>query len=391
MTSRSVLLRLATPSGPSLSRRRLACLPQGSSVRAAAWICAAGLLSGCGWFKDDDKDDAVPPPPAPVATASGFVIVVPEGIAFSSPSQAIAAGEAKNPERWALVRRAATWTRQAALAVEKVLVPAVQSGALARAETYTAQSQVLGDQTYTIRLTVGADESLTSTAYQGTKQFSHRFEAWRAADKAKALELFFDDPKAAQNDGALAFFSPKALGAKDYAGDAIVVESYLSGAAPARRQTLTWTGGALVAGGFDDRGRVILEDVDLGAALAFKSVQRFLKADLCPGVGDDYATLAFIQTFARKNEATATFGLANDGLPNGSQACGLNNEHAFGLFDTSGFLKDGQAAPSETYPRADRVRQLITSLSMTPQSPGDDARKATLDAFDIKFKQSGVP
>ncbi len=130
---------------------------------------------------------------------------------------------------WGFVRQSATWARGNSQFMDSLLLSLRNSGLLNRTGTFTATNQSCGSITCTIRLTVGANESHSSSAYSGNKVFANKFEAWRTTDNAKALEFFFTDSTTPGDTGGLLYYNLNVLNPTTFAGDSVVVESYVSG------------------------------------------------------------------------------------------------------------------------------------------------------------------
>ncbi|MEQ9364955.1 MAG: hypothetical protein RIF32_11960, partial [Leptospirales bacterium] len=238
--------------------------------------------------------------------------------------------------------------------------------------------------------------------------FSHRFKLWRASDNLDVLEMLFDDiDSPATGDGVLLNYRLGALDGTLSDNNALIVESYISGASPNRRQTYSWgaafntTGTA--AATTTDRGRGVLEEMTVGlkggctssGALCVRIAARTVSQTITGcGTGNFYYALAYGQKTATNFETTALSGLAVNTLATGGQICGVINL-GFGTFNGSGFLADGQSAstvpngfpdPSVNggYPG---VQALFNKINTSGAGAGgfDDLQKATLDGLNASI------
>ncbi len=296
---------------------------------------------------------------------------------------------------WGFVRQSATWARSNSLFIDGILAGLIRSGLLSSSGTSTFAGQTLSglSGTWTLRLTVGANESVTSSAYTGSKTFANKFEIWRDSDNAKAVELFFNAAGDVSGDGALIFYQLNVLQPGTWTGDNVIVESYVFGNTSERKQTYSWSGGKFTSDGITTRGRVILEEMDGGTLLCFKSVVA-LNTNICTGAsGTEYYSLAYPVNVAAPNETTAKFGLADGSVDNSGTICGANNSLNYGLFLNGGFVSDGTASSAvpSNYPPSSRTDTLFAEINTSGQDAWDDTTQATIDGLNIQFKSTAAP
>lgn len=303
---------------------------------------------------------------------------------------------------WGFVRQSATWARGNSQFMDSLLLSLRNSGLLNRTGTFTASNISCGAITCKIRLTVGANESHTSSAYSGNKVFANKFEAWRSTDDAKALEFYFTDSTTPGDTGGLLYYNLNVLNPTTFAGDSVVVESYVSGVPGSLRQTYSWSGGSITGSTGSDRGRVVLEQMDGGVILCFQSIIRFTAGTFnCGGdANPDYYSLGYSQETSAPFRATARATLANNTIDNTSVAnpvCGLalaSLQLNYGQFNGNGFITDGVTTELSGHPPISRVNNVF-SRNGTSGKGGvdgfDDMRQAKIDALAIAFKSVAAP
>jgi hypothetical protein len=340
-------------------------------------------------------------------------------VVFQGPGQRLVVGGpaelAAAENSWGFVRQSATWANGNSTLADNLITSLKNSGLLTNTATQLATTTVLNGVSYKVKLETNntcspttACQNINASAYTGTKTFSHRFKLWRASDNLDVLEMLFDDiDSPATGDGVLLNYRLGALDGTLSDNNALIVESYISGASPNRRQTYSWgaafntTGTA--AATTTDRGRVVLEEMTVGlkgggtssGALCVRIAARTVSQTITGcGTGNFYYALAYGQKTATNFETTALSGLAVNTLATGGQICGVINL-GFGTFNGSGFLADGQSAstvpngfpdPSVNggYPG---VQALFNKINTSGAGAGgfDDLQKATLDGLNASI------
>lgn len=345
------------------------------------WMIPLLFLLGC---SDDERPSQTP--------TSGLVINVPDGVPFAT-------GLSSRAEtQWAFVRQSATWGDANSSVIDQLLVSLQSSGALTLSGSYTDVNSVINNQSMTIRLTVNANETVsTASAFLGSKTFNHKFEIWRNADVAKALEFYFDEATSLGTDGVLLYYRPNVLSPAEFKGDDVVVESYAFDSADGPKQTYSWSGGAITAGGPGLAGRVIIEEMDDGTLFCFKAVIKMNSSvNLCPGSNNEFYALGYTQRLLGLGEVTAKFSYTDNTLDNTGLACGVANPLNYGLFNLGGFVTDGVdssffLSPQILYPASTRVDTLFSEINTAGAGAWDDTQQATIDGLNIQFVNTAAP
>ena len=340
-------------------------------------IITALFLGSC----SEDED-------VPAYTTSGVVIDVPDGVPVSG-----SAFKSRGENAWGFVRQSATWGDANSQIVDQLLVSLLNSGLLQQTGTFTDTSSTINNQSMTIKLTTGGSFPVsTASSFSGTLTFSKKFEIWRNSDNAKALELFFDEATALGTNGVLMYYQLNVLAPDEFNGDDVVVESYTFESSEGRKQTYSWSGGAIVANGSGEAGRVILEEMDGGTVFCFKAVVKMSGTlNWCPGSNNEYYSLGYTQRLGGSGETTAKFGYTDNNVDNVGQLCASSNTLIYGLFNSSGFVSDGNSSVSTDYPATTRVDGLFGELNTAGAGTWDDSQKATIDGLNIQFVDSSAP
>ncbi|MCR9145032.1 MAG: hypothetical protein NXI24_22530 [bacterium] len=405
--------------------------PERPSLRRVLGIAVAGMAIAVAYFGVSVR---VVSPPTGAGVAPGSVAVsVPElqpvydvleavqqggtpvafnagpgkQIVFSGPAE-LAAAE----DNWAFVRQSATWANGNSTFADNLITGLKNSGLLTNSPSQLATTTVLSGVTYKLKLETNGTcnptascQNISSSAYTGTKTFNHRFKLWRASDNLDVVELLFDDiDSPATGDGVLLNYRLGILDATLSDNPNLIVESYISGASPNRRQTYSWgaafntTGTA--AASTSDRGRVVLEEMTVGlkgggtssGALCVRIAARTVSQTITGcGTGNFYYALAYGQKTLTNFETTALSGIAVNDLTTNGQICGIVNL-GFGTFNGAGFLADGQSSstvpdgfpdPSVNggYPG---VQALFNKIDTSGAGAGgfDDLQQSTIDGLN---------
>ena len=312
---------------------------------------------------------------------------------------------------WGFVRQSATWANGNSALADNIITSLKNSGLLTNEARQLSTTTVINGVTYKVKLETNntcnptsSCQGLTSSAYTGTKTFSHRLKFWRASDNLDVLEMVFDDVNTpGTGDGVLLNYRLAVLDPSLGDNANLIVESYISGAAPNRRQTYSWgapfwTSGSNAAT-TSDRGRVILEEMTVGlkgggtssGALCVRIAVRTVSQTITGcGTGNFYYALAYGQKTVSNFETTALSGLAVNSLATGGLICGILNL-GFGTFNGAGFVADQQSSsqvptgfpdPSVNggYPG---VQALFNKINTAGAGAGgfDDTQKATIDGL----------
>ncbi len=331
-----------------------------------------------------------------------------KSVVFSAGPRKLSAAE----NNWAFVRQSATWANGNSSLADNLISALKTSGLISNNSTTSiATTTVIGGVTYKLKLETNnscnpttACQNVTASAYSGTKTFTNRFKLWRASDNKDALELLFDDvDNPATGDGVLLTYRLALFDVSSADNEDLVVESYISGASPSRRQTYSWGASFFnnTSSTFNvDRGRVILEEMTIGlkgggtssGALCVRIVARTASTTLSTlcGTGNYYYSLAYGQKVETNNETTALSGIAVNALPTNSTFCGFDILK-YGTFNGAGFVADmlESAGVPDGYPDPSvnggypGVTALFNKIGTAPNGTGtyDDTQKTTIDGL----------
>jgi len=238
----------------------------------------------------------------------------------------------------------------------------LKNGGLLANSNNLQTTTVINGVTYKLRLQTGGTcgapcTNQSSSAYSGTKSFTNRLKLWRSSDNLDVLELMFDDVNDPNSgDGVLLVYRLAVLSPTVSDNSSLIVESYITGASPSRRQTYSWGAAFWLSGSSaataSDRGRVVLEEMTLGlkgggtaTGLCVKIAARTVSTTLACGTGNYYYALAYGQKTGSNFETTAKSGVALGTLATGGTQCGANLLQ-FGIFNGQGFVADNLASGS---------------------------------------------
>jgi len=338
-------------------------------------------------------------------------------IATASPWRIVLGGAEKAnaaSNHWAAVRQSATWANGNSNLADQLIMALKNTGLLNNASNLSTTTTING-VSYKIRLQTGGSCGATCTgvsasAYRGagavTKNFTNRFKMWRASDNLDVLELMFNDVSTPNtSSGILLRYRLGVLNPSLSDNPNLIVESYITGASPSRRQTYSWgaafwTSGANAANS-NDRGRVVLEEMTLGLTggagtapgICVRIAARTVSTNFGCGTGNYYYALAYGQKTGTNFETTAKSGAEVNSLATSGKFCpsflgGIDLK--FGTFNGSGFIADGQTSVPNGFPDPSTngaypgVTQLFSNVNAAPNGNGtyDDLTKATLDNLD---------
>ena len=314
--------------------------------------------------------------------------------------QELSAGTA---DSWGFVRQSATWGRGNSNLIDGLLSGLQKSGIFTRISSgeiiIPNQTSTTG-VTFTYRLKINEGVTgVASTAYNGTKTFSHRFEAWVSGDTVPSLQMFFSSLTDTGTSGVLLYYNlsklnPTAFGTATNA----VVESYTSGAKGSMAQTYSWKDGPQDTSWISKNGRVIIREMNSGAEICVRTVVTLhtnINANLntlCTGPTNLYYLLAYVQKTSSPFNTVAKSGLVktSEGPIRGiSTFCGLSGGGLpanYGLFTSTGFVSDGATAGTipAGYPSATDVDNAFIRTGAT-LGYGGSGTVAEYDQSDETF------
>lgn len=268
--------------------------------------------------------------------------------------------------------------------------------------------------TFTYRLKINENVSgITSTAYSGTKTFSHRFEAWKSGDSVPTLQMFFSSLTDTGSTGVLLYYNlanlnPTAFGTAPNAA----VESYTSGVKGSMAQTYSWKDGPENTSWISKNGRVIIREMNSGAEICVRTVVTLTRGSTGIGTNLDalcattnsvnntsnklYYILAYVQKTASPFYTVAKSGLVKfESAPirNTATFCGFNSgvfsalPANYGLFDLNGFVSDGATAGTipAGYPSATDVDNAFIRTGAPSGFAGGGGTVAEYDQSDATF------
>lgn len=277
-----------------------------------------------------------------------ITIADPARVSFSAGSAPLNAASASD---WAAVRQSATWANNNSNLADNIIMALKNAGLLKNSGTFT-NTAVINGVTYKIKLETGGSFNASGTA-AGSTAYSNKFRMWRASDNLVTLQLYFNNVDS-PSGGMFLFYRLAVLSPTVSNNENLIVESYISGTSPSRKQTYSW-GAAFWTSGANAAttsvaGRVILEEMTLGLVgggtnpgLCVKIISKTTPLTGCAASTAHYYVLAYGQKTTGGLETTAKAGLhtsiatAVNGGTGG--ACGANNLN-YGLFNSSGFLQD---------------------------------------------------
>ncbi|MCE9599306.1 MAG: hypothetical protein K8S54_15185 [Spirochaetia bacterium] len=320
--------------------------------------------------------------------------------------------EAASASDWAGVRQSATWANANSTMADQIIMSLKNSGLLANSGAWQTTT-VINGVSYKVKLQIGGActgcSNITASAYVGNKTFANRFKIWRASDGLDVLELLFDDVSTPNTSNGILLtyrLQPLSQGATSD-NPALIVESYISGASPSRKQTYSWGARFWNSGSnastSSDRGRVVLEEMTLGlqgggmaTGLCVRIAARTISLTTGCGTGAHYYALAYGQKTDSNFETTAKSGVALNTLTTGGTVCGLN-VLKFGIFNGGGFVQDNLSSVPTGYPDPSvnggypGVTALFNKIDTTGSGAGtyDDFAKTRIDGLNtIDFHPS---
>lgn len=328
--------------------------------------------------------------------------------------QELSAGTANS---WGFVRQSATWGRGNSNLIDGLLSGLQKSGIFTKISSgeiiIPNQTSTTG-VTFTYRLKINENVAgVASTAYSGTKTFSHRFEAWVDGDTVPSLQMFFSSLTDTGTTGVLLYYNlsklnPTLFGTATNA----LVESYTSGSKGSMAQTYSWKDGPEDTSWISKNGRVIIREMNSGAEICVRTVVTLTRGSSGIGTNLDllcatsnsvnntsnklYYLLAYVQKTASPFYTVAKSGLVkfeDAPIKNISTFCGYNSGVSsalpgnFGLFDLNGFVSDGATAGTipAGYPSATDVDNAFIRTGATSGFVGGNGTVAEYDQSDETF------
>ena len=312
---------------------------------------------------------------------------------------------------WGFVRQSALWANNNSNLADQIIMALKRAGLLDQTGTFTTTVAINGVN-YKFKLEVGTCgatcNGITATAYSGTKNFTNRLKLWRASDNKDALELLFDDVNdlSGNTNGILLTYRLGVLDSAFSNNEDLIVESYISGASPDRKQTYSWGADFWLApdpraGRTSDRGRVVIEERTIGiknqgpddAGICVRIAARTVSFTSACGTNNHYYALAYGQKTGGNLETTARSGLALGTLTTNGTVCGADILK-YATFNTGGFIQDGLIVGSVPDgfpdPNVDGGYPGVTALFNLVGTNGrsgindsfDDLRKAKIDGLN---------
>jgi hypothetical protein len=314
-------------------------------------------------------------------------------------------------QHWGFVRQSALWANNNSNLADQIIMALKRAGLLNQSGTHTTTITINGVN-YKFKLEVGTCgncNGITATAYSGTKNFTNRLKLWRASDNKDALELLFNDVNnlSGNPSGILLTYRLGVLNSTFSNNENLIVESYITGASPSRKQTYSWGAEFWLApdpraGNTSDRGRVVIEERTIGiknqapddAGICVRIASRTVSFTSACGTGQHYYALAYGQKTGGNLETTARSGLAVGDLNTGGNICGVNLLK-YGIFNANGFIQDGLDAASIPdgfpdpnahggYPGVTALFNLIDKNGRSDTNDSfDDLRKYKIDGLNV--------
>ena len=320
--------------------------------------------------------------------------------------------EAAKRDNWFFVRQSVTWANRNSIVADEIITKLKNAGLLDKEKGKTNITFSIGFTKYKAVIEVGCAscKNISSTSYAGKKSYANRFKMWRAKDNIEALEMLFtnvNSENSMNSNGILLIYRLAVVSPLNSNNQNLIIESYISGTTPSRKQTYSWSepiwvAPHLLAATTTDAGRVVLEEMSfglvgggvvngLGAKIAVRTVSQ---TTVC-GTGPHYYTLAYMQKFETPFQTTALEGLAVDRYPTKSTLCGYDIVK-FGIFNKNGFVKDnltamdipeGYPTPGATY----GVQAEFNKIGAVPsggKGSYDALQKNTIDTLNITFRSA---
>lgn len=315
---------------------------------------------------------------------------------------------------WGFVRQSATWANANSMLADNLITSLKTQGLLSGTNNWSLTNVNMNGTLYKIKLqtNLGSPVSASSTAYSGTKDFSNRFKMWRQSDNTQVLELLFDDVSSpGTGDGILMNYALALLDSTSANNSALVVESYISGTSPSRKQTYSWgqqfwTSGSNAATS-SDKGRVVLEEMTLQiqngspttglcVTIAARTVSQTITGCNGGAAAPFYYALAYGQETVGSMRALAKAGL-NTNLTTGGLFCGVLNLN-YGRFNSGGFVGDSVATgttldgfPSKGDGTSYGVDFIFTRVGGTNSNDYKDLSQTKIDGLSTQFRSANDP
>ena len=321
---------------------------------------------------------------------------------------------AENADHWFFVRQSITWANSNSTLADNILSALKDAGAFSRSDASYSVTKTLNGVEYTMKVETGSScnscTGIHSTAYTGSRDFKNRFKMWRKSDVKEALEMLFDSADTITDNGILLNYALGILSPENSNNESLIVESYIHGSSPSRKQTYSWGSPIWVspsekASTSTDRGRVVLEEMSSGIVggsavegLGARIAVRTISLSSACGTDRHYYTLAYIQRFDEDFQTTALEGLATGGYPTDSTLCGSDSVK-FGIFNGNGFVQDNlnsDAIPSG-YPDPGSVYGVRAEFEKIGKVPSggtgsyDDLQKSIVDTLAPAFRTANNP
>lgn len=315
---------------------------------------------------------------------------------------------------WGFVRQSALWANNNSNLADQIIMALKRAGLLDQTGTHTTTVAINGVN-YKFKLEVGTCAQCTgisATAYSGTKDFTNRLKLWRASDNKDALELLFDDVNdlSGNTNGILLTYRLGVLDSAFSNNENLIVESYISGASPDRKQTYSWGADFWLApdpraGTTSDRGRVVIEERTIGiknqgpddAGICVRIAARTVSFTSACGTNNHYYALAYGQKTGGNLETTAMSGVALGTLTTNGTICGADILK-YATFNAGGFIQDELDAasipdgfpdpnPDGGYPGVEALFELIDTTGRASDGGfEDDLTQAKIDSLSgIRF------
>ncbi|MEM7179692.1 MAG: hypothetical protein AAF518_02185 [Spirochaetota bacterium] len=338
-------------------------------------------------------------------------------------------------DSWGFVRGSATWGRSNSSIVDSLLTSLQSSGifsSISSGEVIVTNQTSSDGTSYNYRVNINQGYTVTSTAFNGSKTFNHRFEAWRTTDTDHpTLQMFFDSTTSTGDDGVLLFYDLSRLSPSTFSdATGAVVESYTSGTSGNMQQTYSWSGGPESSSWLSKTGRVIIREMNSGAEICVRTVVEINRGSTGVGTSLDtlcansnslanssstlYYTLAYIQKTSSPFYTVAKSGLVkkeNSTIKNTSTYCGYDASPTssitslplyYGLFDSNGFISDGNAASAvpADYPSTTDVDNAFSRTGASLNDVGSDgitvaeydqSNASFLNGLSLSFVSSTAP
>ena len=337
-----------------------------------------------------------------------MVLSIPDNkdkLVFSGAEKVNALSE----DQWLFVRQSATWANSNSAIVDKIITSLKDAGLLSKTGTFSKPDVLINGTTYKIKVDTGTCTScsgISSASYTSTKTFKNRFKMWRASDNKEALELLFDDANTISSNGVLLNYHIAVLSPQVSNNENLVVESYIYGQTPSRKQSYTWSkpfwiAPSAQAATTSDSGRVVLEEMSFGlvgggvvSGLGARIVARTVSQTINPcGTGPFYYSLSYMQKTDSNFETTALEGFAVNNMPVTSTLCGYDIVK-FGIFNGGGFVQDkleatavpaGYPTPSGT---SYDVQSEFNKIGTVGSRAGsyDDLSQTAIDTYAPAFR-----